>query len=196
VHPVFMGKARRTKPRKCAMCSQMYTPRPGAQPFETWCSIQCGVELGRERAQAALLKRQAKALRERKVTLKPRSKWLQEAQAAFNGYIRERDHNRPCVACGRYHEGQHHASHYRSIGQMPSLRFNTWNVWRSCSACNLYLSGNLVPYRQNLIYTIGQERVDWLEGPHETRKFDIVYLRRVKSIFSRRARQLAKRRGA
>ena len=196
MHPAMMGRAKATKPKRCAMCSQVYTPRPGAQPFEKWCSIQCGVELGRERAQAALLKRQAKEQRERKVALKPRSRWLQEAQAAYNLWVRERDAGQPCISCQRHHEGQWHAGHYRSVGAMPSLRFNAYNVHRQCSACNAHLSGNLVEYRLNLIRKIGQERVEWLEGPHETRKFDIVYLRRVKSIFTRRAKQLAKRRGA
>ena len=196
MHPAMMVRARATKPKKCAMCSQMYTPRPSAQPFERWCSLECGVELGRERMEKARVKREAKALRERKVALKPRSKWLQEAQAAVNAYVRERDHGQPCISCQRHHEGQWHAGHYRSVGAMPSLRFNTWNIWRQCSACNAQLSGNLIEYRINLIKNVGICRVEWLEGHHETRKFDIVYLRRVKSIFTRRAKQLAKRRGA
>ncbi len=194
MHPAMMGKARATKPKRCAMCGMMYTPRPNAQPFETWCSLQCGVELGRERMEKARAKRQAKALRERKVTLKPRSKWLGEAQVAFNGYIRARDEGRPCISCGRHHNGKWNAGHYRSVGAMPSLRFNAYNVHRQCEPCNSYLSGNLVEYRINLIHRLGQDRVDWLEGPHPTRNLDIVYLRRVKSIFSRRAKQLARRR--
>lgn len=196
MHPAMQGRARATKPKRCAMCGMMYTPRPNAQPFETWCSLQCGVELGRERMEKARAKREAKALRERKVALKPRSKWLQEAQAAYNGWVRERDACLPCPSCRRNHEGQWHAGHYRSVGAMPSLRFNAYNVHRQCSACNSHLSGNLLEYRLGLIERIGQERVEWLEGHHETRKFDIVYLRRIKSIFTRRAKQLAKRRGA
>jgi len=196
MHPAMMGRAKATKPKRCAMCSQVYTPRPGAQPFEKWCSIQCGVELGRERMEAARAKREAKALRERKVTLKPRSKWLQEAQAAFNGWIRARDEGRPCISCGRHHNGKWNAGHYRSVGAMPSLRFNAWNVHRQCEPCNSHLSGNLVEYRISLIHRLGQARVDWLEGPHPARNLDIVYLRRIKTIFTRRAKQLAKRRGA
>ncbi len=196
MHPTQMLKAKATKPKRCAMCSQMYTPRPGAQPFEVWCSITCGVELGRERAEKALMKRQAKEQRERKVSLKPRSKWLQEAQAAFNGWVRERDAGQPCISCGRHHNGKWNAGHYRTVGAMPSLRFNAYNVHRQCEPCNSHLSGNLVEYRLNLIRKVGQARVDWLEGPHPTKNYDIVYLRRVKSIFTRRAKQLAKRRGA
>ena len=192
MHPAMQGRARATKPKKCAHCREIYTPRPGAQPFERWCSLDCGIALSRA-AQAAA---RAKKHREAKVAIKPRSKWLQEAQAACNAYIRERDANQPCISCGRHHQGQYHGGHYRSVGAMPSLRFNTFNVHRQCQPCNSHLSGNLVEYRLNLIRKIGQERVDWLEGPHETRKFDIVYLRRIKSVFTRRAKQLAKLRGA
>ena len=192
MHPAMQTRARATKTKRCAMCGMMYTPRPNAQPFESWCSLTCGVELGRERMEKARAKREAKELRERKVTLKPRSKWLQEAQAAFNGYIREVDRALPCISCQRYHDGQYHAGHYRSVGSMPSLRFNTYNVHKQCSACNTHLSGNLIGFRAGLINRLGQERVEWLEGPHETRKFDVVYLRRVKAIFTKRTRLLVK----
>ena len=36
-------------------------------------------------------------------------------------------------------------------GAMPSLRFNTHNVHKQCSACNNHLSGNMIEYRINLI---------------------------------------------
>jgi hypothetical protein len=213
VHPAMMGKARATNPKRCAMCSQMYTPRPGAQPFETWCSIQCGVELGRERAQAALLKRQAKEHRERKVALKPRSKWLQDAEAAVRAYCRERDRFEPCISCGRsvaevesgpwrpggYWDG----GHYLSKGSHPELRLCTWNIFKQCKTCNggagNYIQKNTTvqkAYRARLVEKLGEERVQWLEGPHEPLKPDLVYLMRVKKIFTRRAKQLAKRRGA
>ena len=192
MHPALQSKARRTKPKTCAHCKRQYTPRPLAQPFEKWCSLDCGVELGRERMEKAKAMRQAKETREARVRLKPRSKWLQEAQAAFNAYIRERDANQPCISCQRHHTGQYHAGHYRSVGAMPSLRFNAWNIHKQCSACNNHQSGNLIDYRVNLIHKIGQGRVDWLEGPQETRNMDIVYLRRIKSVFSKRARHIAR----
>lgn len=201
MHPTQMGKARATKPKKCAMCSQMYTPRPGAQAFERWCSLSCGVELGRERMEAARAKRQAKELRERKVALTPRSKVLAAAQQAFNGYIRERDRGLPCISSGvmeqeRFTGGHFDAGHYRSTGAAPHLRFNTYNCHAQAKRENRDLSGNIVAYRKGLIDRIGLEKVERLENDNAIRSFDIVYLRRVRSIFTRRAKQLAKRRGA
>lgn len=213
MHPAMQTKARATKPKRCAMCGMMYTQRPNAQPFESWCSLTCGVELGRERMEKARAKREAKALRERKVALKPRSRWLQEAEGAVRAYCRERDRFEPCMSCGRtvaevesgpwrpggYWDG----GHYLSKGSHPELRLCTWNIWKQCKACNSG-AGNHVKkhstvqkaYRARLVEKLGEERVQWLEGPHEPLKPDIVYLRRVKSIFSRRAKQVAKRRGA
>jgi 5-methylcytosine-specific restriction endonuclease McrA len=212
MHPAMMGKARATKPKKCAMCGKQYTPRPGAQPFETWCSITCGVELGRERAEKALLKRQAKELRERKVALTPRSKVLQQAEQAVRAYCRERDRFEPCMSCGRtvaevetqgYKPGGYwDGGHYLSKGSHPELRLCTWNIWKQCKTCNGG-AGNYVKkhstvqraYRERLVAKIGEERVQWLEGPHKPLQPDIVYLRRVRAIFTRRTRQLAKRHG-
>jgi hypothetical protein len=78
---------------------------------------------------------------------------------------------------------------------MPSLRFNTYNCHKQCAPCNNHLSGNLVEYRANLINKIGQARVDWLEGPQDTKNMDIEYLKRIKRIFSKRARLVGRLRG-
>ena len=201
MHPAMMGKARATKPKRCANCKQLYVPSPWAPPFAKWCSLDCGVELGRERAEKALLKRQAKELRERKIALTPRSKVLAAAQAAFNGYIRERDRGRPCISSGvmeqdRFTGGYFDAGHYRSIGAAPHLRFNTYNCHAQAKRENRDLSGNIVAYRKGLIDRIGLEKVELLENDNAIRSFDIVYLRRVKSIFTKRARLLARRQNA
>jgi isocitrate dehydrogenase kinase/phosphatase len=56
-------------------------------------------------------------------------------------------------------------------------------------------SGNVVEYRIALVGKIGAERVSWLEYDNDCRTFDIEYLKRVKRIFSRRARHYKKLRG-
>ena len=196
MHPTLNTRAR-TKQKTCANCLERYTPGPNAQPFEKWCSLDCAVAISRkaqERARAKRKQREARALRQRKEEVKSRSKWLQEAQAALNGYIRARDAG-PCISCQRHHAGQYHAGHYRTTGAMPSLRFNTYNCHKQCAPCNNHLSGNLVEYRANLIEKIGQARVDWLEGPQDTKNLDIEYLKRVKRIFRKRERLVRGLRG-
>jgi Bacteriophage Lambda NinG protein len=189
MHPTQMLRKR---PKPCKQCGAEFTP---ARPLQAVCGLQCAVASSREKAVVEAARVEAKRIKERKVELKPRSKWLQEAQAAVNQYIRVRDHGQVCISCQRHHNGQYHAGHYRSVGAMPSLRFNTSNIYRQCSACNNHLSGNLIAYRVNLIAKIGPERVAWLEADHPIRSFDIVYLRRVKRIFTRRTKHLVRLRG-
>jgi Bacteriophage Lambda NinG protein len=146
MHPAMMGRKR---PKACKQCGAEFTP---ARPLQAVCGLQCAVASSREKALVEAARIEAKRIKERKVELKPRSKWLQEAQAAVNAYVRARDAHLPCISCQRYHTGQYHAGHYRSVGAMPSLRFcAAWNIHKQCSACNNHLSGAMIDYRINLI---------------------------------------------
>lgn len=179
-----------TKTRKCKVCRQPYEQR---QSFAVWCSPACGAELGVQRLlkakKAAELreKRQDKVKRE---SLKRRADWLREAQTSFNAFIRARDADLPCISCGRHHTGQYHAGHYLSVGARPELRFCEANVHKQCSACNNYLSGNIVLYRIALIDKIGQEMVDWLEGPHMPKRYTIEQLKAIKANYAAWAKEL------
>ena len=187
MHPALQTKARQTKPKKCRICKAQFTPD---RPMQTVCGPQCALASHRKAQERA----QAKRDRERKVALTPRSKLLRSAQGAFNAYVRDRDRDLPCISCGRHHQGQYHAGHYRSVGAMPSLRFNGYNVHKQCQPCNAHLSGNLIEYRIGLIHRIGLERVEWLEGPHPPKSFNPLYLRRIQAIFTKKARKLRERR--
>lgn len=79
----------------------------------------------------------------------------------FHKFIRKRDQGKPCISCGAYTTLQ--AGHFFSAGNNPSVRFNEDNVHGQCKKCNYFLSGNLLPYRQNLIEKIGLERFKKLE---------------------------------
>ena len=168
------------KPKTCKACRAKFTP---ARPFQTWCSPDCALSIlkakqDKQVKEKARQERHAdKAKRDR---LKSRSDWAKEAQAAFNAYIRARDADLPCISCGRHHTGQWHAGHYLSRGARPELAMHEDNCHKQCAPCNTHLSGNLVLYRVNLIERIGLERVQWLEGPHETAKLstqDLIAIR-------------------
>jgi hypothetical protein len=88
-------------------------------------------------------------------------------QREFNAYIRLRDANLPCVSCGRFHQGQWHAGHYRTTKSQPALRYNELNCWRQCAPCNNHKSGNITEYRIELIRRIGIDLVEWLEKDHK-----------------------------
>ena len=168
-----MNSPKPIKLKKCIVCKEQFPPFRTTQKV---CSPNCAVKA----AQIIREKQERKELREAKQRIKTRAEWLREAQVEFNKFIRLRDQKLPCVSCGRFHQGQWHAGHYRSVGSSPELRFNELNVWRQCSACNNYLSGNIVNYRKSLVERIGLEKVDWLEGKHEPLKLTIEEIKQVK----------------
>jgi hypothetical protein len=153
--------------KRCKVCRTAFLPDP---PWHAHCSPDCGTAL----ALTLLAKQKAKAQRKEraadKVKLKTRADWLKEAQAAFNKFIRKRDEGKVCCACGEHYSGITHASHYLSVGAHPGLRFNEKNCHGGCVKCNVFLHGNLVNYRANLIKMIGADEVDELESyKHETK---------------------------
>jgi hypothetical protein len=166
-----------------------------SRPFQTWCSPECGLELARKKQATAAAKkaraerRADKATRER---LKTRADWAREAQQAFNGYIRARDRDLPCVSCGRHHQGQWHAGHYLSRGARPELAYHPDNCHKQCAPCNTHLSGNLVLYRVNLIERIGLDRVEWLEGPHAPLKLTSEALKSLRDEYRAKAKAIEK----
>ena len=150
-----------------------------------------------EKGRKAVQKTVARHNREDKARVrekhKTRSQWLSEAQSAFNRYVRWRDRHDPCISCGKYvpnkYGGNWDASHYRSRGSAPHLRFHLWNAHKSCVKCNRWLSGNIAEYRIALIQKIGLTKVLALESLQNIAHHDIVYLKRIKSIFTRLLKQ-------
>ncbi|MDE3023387.1 MAG: recombination protein NinG, partial [Pseudomonadota bacterium] len=171
------------KKRKCAHCRNEFVP---ARPMQKVCSIDCAVALLKRdilKRKASEEKQGRKNLREAKERIKTRGDHLRELQTIFNAWIRLRDHGQPCISCQRHHKGQYHAGHYRSVGSEPALRFSPDNVHLQCQPCNTHLSGNLIPYRVNLIKKIGLDRVEWLEGKHEPIKLTIDEIKQMKSDY-------------
>lgn len=197
-----MAKGAMPKPKKCPICSTEYIPRSSLQ--KVCHNYKCAIAYNKKRDEenAARNKRkqerlQKSELKQRKDRLKTASQWNKEAQAAVNKFIYWRDYGRPCIACGKplnygVRGGAVDSSHYRSRGAAPWLRFNVFNNHSGCVRCNRELSGNLIPYRLNLIDKIGLQRVERIEHDNTVRKFSIEYLKRVKAIFTRRARHYEK----
>ena len=160
------------KEYKCKVCGKAFIKTFSST--QKVCSPECAIKLARDNAQKAQERAEKKKQRERKAKLKSRSEWLKEAQSVFNKFIRLRDKNAPCISCGRYHQGQYHAGHYRSVGACPELRFCELNVHKQCAPCNDHKSGNIIEYRINLINKIGVDKVVWLELQDlETKKYNI-----------------------
>ena len=182
------------KPKKCrvATCRASFVPSRMGQAV---CSPACAmIDAPRHepKARKALAEIGRKELRAAKVKIKSRAQHMKEAQTAFNAWVRERDIGLPCVSCGRHHNGQWHAGHYRTVGGNPELRFEPLNVWRQCAPCNNHKSGDIVKYRLELVKRIGADKVDWLEGPHEPQRYTIEQLQAIKAEYRAKTRELKK----
>ncbi|MDU7382323.1 MAG: recombination protein NinG [Enterobacteriaceae bacterium] len=168
--------------RKCKICGEWFHPQ---YANIWWCCPEHGTIYALELRARQKVKETAKRLKaekkaemegrkraaERRQAVKPLSHFRNQAQQAFNDFIRYRDRHLPCISCGRHHDGQYHAGHFRTTGANPELRFNEDNCHRQCAPCNNHLSGNLINYRPALILKIGQVRFDALMGQHELPKW-------------------------
>ena len=168
-----LAAVKQPRPKKCSVpqCRASFVPR---ESFQTWCSLDCAVVIARgkqAKKRKTLVQVERREIKIRKEKLKSRADHMRETQAAFNEWIRLRDAELPCVSCGRFHEGQWHAGHYRTVGGNPELRFEPLNVWKQCQPCNNHKSGDIVNYRIELVKRIGSDKVDWLEGPHESQRY-------------------------
>ena len=184
--------------RKCRVCGSEYQRRNIGHVV---CSPKCALEhVRRQKAKAAAkaqaeqnrIERAKKAQLRRKLETLPQL--TKKAQAAFNAYIRARDHGKPCISCGRpYRErfgGAFDAGHYRSVGAAAHLRFDEANCHGQCVHCNRNLSGNAVAYRAGLIERIGAAEVARLEADHAPRKRTKDELREIEAVYKRKVKEV------
>lgn len=174
-------KAKRVK--KCKVCGDEYRPWNSTQKA---CSPRCALALvDKDKAKAE--RKKTRALKEK---VKTRGELLDECQKAFNELIRLRDADKPCISCGRHHQGQWHAGHYRTTKAAPELRFDPRNCHKQCAPCNNHKSGDIVNYRVNLVERIGADEVADIEGSHAPKKWSKDEIRGMTKLFRHWARQI------
>jgi hypothetical protein len=186
--------AKQPKPKTCKnpACGVSFPPQRLGQAV---CSPKCGLaikDVNREKARKSLAQIERKEIKVRKEKLKSRADHLKDTQVAFNAWVRERDAELPCISCGRHHQGKYDAGHYRTVGSNPTLRFEPLNCHRQCSPCNTHKSGDIVNYRIELVKRIGADKVDWLEGPHEPKRYTIEDLKTIKADYLAKTKELKK----
>ena len=187
------------KPKTCRnpACRGSFVPQRLGQAV---CSPKCGLaikDVNQERARKSLAQVERSEIKVRKEKLKSRADHLREAQAAVNEYVRLRDAHLPCISCDSTPNdndlmtgSRWDAGHYRSVGACPELRFEPLNIHRQCVKCNRNLSGNAVEYRIRLVLRIGAEKVAWIEGPHEARKYSVDEIKAIKATYREKTREL------
>ncbi|MDF3239943.1 recombination protein NinG [Pseudomonas veronii] len=191
--------AKQPKPKKCRVtaCGASFVPLRLGQAV---CSPACAIldaPKNQDRARKAIAQRERRDIKVRKEKLKSRADHLREAQAAVNEYVRLRDARLPCISCDSTPNdndlmtgSRWDAGHYRSVGACPELRFEPLNIHRQCVKCNRNLSGNAVEYRIRLVQRIGAEKVAWIEGPHEARKYTVEEIKAIKAKYRALIREL------
>lgn len=172
--------------RKCAVCRDPFEPR---SMMHKACKPECAKALiDQEKARALKKERQAGLAK-----LKRRADYFKETQAALNKWIREvRDAGKPCISCGRHHQGQNHAGHMLSRGSHPNLALVENNIALQCMPCNVHLSGNQLAFRRGLVERIGLAAVEALEADQTTRKYTIEQLQAMKADYLKRIREAKK----
>lgn len=189
-NPLTSGGPRR---KRCPSCRVMFAPARNAQAVcgEIECAIAHGQsEKGRATTRKALADVERREIKVRKEKLKSRADHLKDTQVAFNAWVRERDAELPCISCGRHHQGKYDAGHYRTVGSNPALRFEPLNCHKQCVPCNQHKSGNIVKYRIELVKRIGADKVDWLEGPHDPKRYTVEDLKTIKADYQAKTKEL------
>ena len=176
------------KTKRCKCCKQMFEP---SRPMQSVCSPLCAHSY----AMQAKEKLNRKADKERREKLKTRRDYINEAQTAFNAYIRQRDYGKPCICCGlalgnASVGGGFDAGHYRSVGSAPHLRFDDRNCHGQRKQCNRYGAGRAVDYRIGLIARIGLEDVEALEADNAPAKWSIDELKAIKADYRAKLKAL------
>jgi len=171
-------------------------------PKGVFCTIDAAVKYAYDnKLKGAEIKRKIadKEHRVRKKVFKDNDKPLRTkaAQQAFNTFIRIRDKGLSCISCGNMpnfsnHVGGSgiHAGHFKSCGAHSELRFNELNCNVQCFRCNVHLSGNIKDYRPNLIKKIGLDKVEWIEGPHEPKKYTCADLKEIELKYKLKIKEL------
>jgi hypothetical protein len=177
--------------KSCKHCGSCFIP---ARPLQSVCSPICASRLVK-----AAKKENSERDKARKEKIKTIPQLIREAQFAFNAYIRQRDHLRPCICCGRtesmgYGLSAHgwDAGHYRSTGSASHLRFNEDNTHRQLVICNRHGAGRAVDYRIGLISRIGLARVEALEHDNQVHKWEADELRAIKAKYREKLKELEK----
>lgn len=185
--------AKPPRPKACKNpdCRASFVPQRLGQAV---CSPKCGLaikDVNKDKASKAINQRERREIKAAKERVKSRADHLQETQVAFNSWVRLRDAGLPCISCGTTADVQYCAGHYKPSGSNPALRFEPLNVHLQCNRnCNMGKSGNLTPYRIELIKRIGLEKVEWLEGPHEPKRYTIDDLKVIKAHYRALVRQM------
>lgn len=184
------------KPSSCKAkgCNNTFIKYRSFEKYCVDCATVAGLEkLAKKKRQEAAKEKKADNAKRKELT--SISVFEKRAERAVNSYVRERDRHLGCVSCDKpaNWDGQWHASHFRSVGAASAVRYNLWNIHKSCWICNKLYSGRIDQYEPVLVQRIGQKRVDWLKSQNQITRYSREWLERVARIFNKKTKRLKAR---
>lgn len=174
------------KQKKCRVCEILFIPFRSTQVV---CNYHCAQLYADELNKKKEIKDWKIKKAKMKEDLMSLSDWLKIAQTHFNTYIRQRDKDQLCISCQKP-PLKKNAGHFFNANNHYSVRFDERNVHLQCEHCNTFLSGNLIPYRENLIKKIGVQKFEDLSKiANETRKFNIQEVKELINIYKNKIKK-------
>lgn len=185
--------------RKCAVCRELFEPRSMTHKA---CKPECAevvAAIQKKKEAERRAKAERAADKERREKNMKHGEWVAKAQAAFNGFIRERDRDQPCICCGSFDAsdaltgGGWDAGHYISRGHAAHLRFDERNVHKQRKGCNRPGGTTRAKYRVGLIERIGLPAVlelEALEYVIDTPKQTVDFLREIRDTYRAKLKAL------
>ena len=132
---------------------------------------------------------------------KPLGKLKKEVWREFSLYIRLRDclkttgtlESGKCVSCGlEFPIKECDAGHFIP-GRGGAILFDETCVHLQCKRCNLFLGGNLLPYRRAIVAMYGEGYDEYLEEKAlQVKKFQRWELEEMKEMFKDKVKELLK----
>lgn len=204
----MIKQQKQPRPKKCKAPSCGLKFQPERQMQET-CCIKCAIELTNLKRANKAVKDAADVSKKERAAKREASKKTKEYRD--NNYPHQfeltkqvvqrwaggvRDAGKPCISCSTTNGVQYAGGHYRTVGANPELALDTRNIHRQCNKrCNCELGGNIHGamnthgYVVGLVNRYGQDFVDWLDGPHEQKKYTCDQLREIRAYYAKLTRQ-------
>lgn len=197
---------------RCPHCKGKLNPAQRIHPdcIEAYAEAEAAKAKRKAMKQAVMQAKVERAeTRRRKAAAKTPSEVRAEAKVAIQGARRleELAKGRGCMSCKRSQEevqagpwrpgGYWDGGHFKSKGAFPELALEPLNIWLQCKSCNAG-SGKYArkgytvskSYEANLIEAEGQDLVDWLNGPHEPKHYEMDELVAIRDLYRAKIKEL------
>jgi len=107
-----------------------------------------------------------------------KSYFEKQLQTEINSIVRLIDNDKGCISCdhgwSKEPTRQWHSGHRLSIGSNPTIRYNLFNIYKQCSICNNWKSGNERMYDKGIIDHYYIELLDYIKQlPNEYKEIHL-----------------------